>query len=106
MKYIEFINENLLNNFMDRREMVQIMLQKLDLKEKQLICKKLELTGFGKEIPEDHLSERDFFSIVSYYYLAKEKDTKFEKKFILYARDYLMTYKTFEDVLSYLQLKN
>ncbi len=105
MKYTDFINENLLNNFMDRREMVQIMLQEdLTPEEKNLICKKLNLTNFGKILPNDTLSERDHFSLVAYYYLTKEKDAKFNMEFILYARDYLMKYKNFSDVLSYLNL--
>ena len=65
MKYKSFIDENLLNNFRDRRDMVQIMLKPLSLEETHLICEKLELSEFGKDIPQDHLSERDFFSIVA-----------------------------------------
>lgn len=106
MKYADFINENLLNNFMDRREMVQIMLQNLTSEERDLICRKLKLTNYGSNLLEDTLSERDHFSVIAYYYLTKEKNTEFEEKFILYARDYLMKYKNFDDVLSYLNLKN
>ena len=105
MKYADFINENLLNNFIDRRQMVQIMLQDLILEERNLIIQKLKLTNFGNTLLENTLSERDHFSVVSYYYLAKETDKCFEENFILYANDYLMKYKDFSDVLSHLKLK-
>lgn len=86
--------------------MVQIMLQDLTLEERNLIIQKLKLTNFGNTLLENTLSERDHFSVVSYYYLAKETNKHFEENFILYANDYLMKYKDFSDVLSHLKLKD
>lgn len=102
MKYSNLIEDNLLNNFMDRREMVQIMLEDLESDENIMICEKLKKTNFGNQLKND-LSEKEYFNKVAYYFLQKDNES-FKHQFFLYAKDYLNTFASFEDVLRYQRL--
>lgn len=102
MLYEEKIEQNLMNNFLDRKEMVQIMLELIDSNLEDLIIKKLKLTSFGKEL-NYIFNEKDYFNFISYYYLSYvNKKTEIAKeKLISECNKYLNTYPNFESVLTF-----
>lgn len=102
MLYEDRINQNLMNNFVDRKEMVQIMLELIDSNLEDLIEKRLKLTSYGKELT-NVFNEKDYFNYISYCYLLYfNKKTEFNKKnFILEANRYLSTFNSFEAVLNF-----
>lgn len=99
--YEEKIEQNLMNNFMDRKEMVNIMLETLDSNIETLIEKKLNLTNFGKEENKRIFNEKDYFDFISFNYLKylKDKNDLNKEQFIFSANSYLKTFTSFEDVL-------
>lgn len=100
MLYEDRINQNLMNNFIDRKEMVQIMIELIDSNLEDLIEKKLKLTSYGQEL-KNVFSEKDYFNFISYYYLLyfREKNEENKRKFILEANKYLSTFDTIDAVL-------
>lgn len=99
--YEDKIEQNLMNNFMDRKEMVNIMLETLDSNDESLIKNKLNLTNFGKEENKRIFNEKDYFDFISYNYLKylKDKNDSNKQNFILSANSYLKTFVDFESVL-------
>ena len=99
--YEDKIEQNLMNNFMDRKEMVNIMLETLDSNDESLIKNKLNLTNFGKEENKRIFNEKDYFDFISYNYLKylKDKNDSNKQNFILSANSYLKTFVEFESVL-------
>ena len=102
MLYEDRINQNLMNNFIDRKEMVQIMIELIDSNLENLIVEKLKLTSFGKEL-KNVFNEKDYFNFISYYYLLyfNEKSEEKMQNFILEANKYLSTFSNFESVLTF-----
>lgn len=84
--------------------MVQIMLEELEDEEVVKIDEKLKATRFGQQLKDD-LSEKEYFNKIAYYFLQKD-DESFKHQFFLYAKDYLNTFNSFEDVLRYQRLFN
>lgn len=99
--YEEKIEQNLMNNFMDRKEMVQIMLETIDTDIETLIKNKLDLTNFGKEKNKRIFNEKDYFDFISFNYLQylKEKNETNKELFVFSANSYLNTFVDFESVL-------
>lgn len=99
--YEEKIEQNLMNNFMDRKEMVQIMLETIDTNVETLIKEKLDLTNFGKEENKRIFNEKDYFDFISFNYLKylKEKNETNKESFVFNAKSYLNTFVDFESVL-------
>lgn len=99
--YEDKIEQNLMNNFMDRKEMVNIMLETLDSNDETLIKNKLNLTNFGKEENKRIFNEKDYFDFISCNYLKylKDKNDSNKQNFILSANSYLKTFVDFESVL-------
>lgn len=105
MLYEERIEQNLMNNFIDRKEMVQIMLDIINSNLEDLIVQKLKLTSYGKEL-KYIFNEKDYFNFIAYYYLSyiNQKSEETKQKFILEANKYLKTFSNVETILKFEKL--
>jgi hypothetical protein len=98
----EKIEGNLMNNFMDRKEMVILMLESLSSDYENVIADKLTLALYGQE-DKPIFNEKDYFDFISYNYLfyIQEKNEHNKKKFLREANRYLRTFPNIEAILNF-----
>ena len=102
MAYEERIQNNLMNNFVDRREMVEIMLEVINSKLENIVVEKIKMSSYGKELNRV-FSEKDYFDFICYSYLfyLEEKTDKKLNDFMKTCNTYLSTFSNIENVTKF-----